>query len=137
MPDYVTLVSFEELLQQSDAVSVHCPLSDKTRHLFDEKALRLMKPTAYLINTARGNIVDEVALEKILAEKKLAGAGFDVLSIEPAKADHPLFKYDNFLCTPHMAWHSTESAQELKRKAAEEALRVLRGEAPLYQVNKV
>lgn len=77
-----------------------------------------------------------VALEKLLSEKKLAGAALDVLSSEPGKASHPLFKHDNFLYTPHMAWHSSESAQELKRKAAEEVRRVLRGEAPLYQVNK-
>ena len=128
--------SLEELLRESDVVSVHCPLTEETRDLIDEAEFRLMKPTAYLVNTARGNIVNEIALEKALAEKRLAGAALDVLSVEPGRADHPLFKYDNFLCTPHMAWHSTESAQELKRKAAEEVRRVLRGEAPLYQVNK-
>lgn len=136
VPEYVTLVSLEELLRESDVVSVHCPLTEETRDLIDEAEFRLMKPTAYLVNTARGNIVNEIALEKALAEKRLAGAALDVLSVEPGRADHPLFKYDNFLCTPHMAWHSTESAQELKRKAAEEVRRVLRGEAPLYQVNK-
>ena len=136
VPDYVTLVSLEELLAQSDVVSVHCPLSESTRNLLDEQKLGLMKPSAYLINTARGSIVDEVALEKMLAEKRLAGAALDVLSCEPGTTDHPLFKYENFLCTPHMAWHSEESAKELKRKAAEEVKRVLRGEAPLYQVNK-
>jgi len=70
------------------------------------------------------------------AEKKLAGAAMDVLASEPGPASHPLFKHENFYCTPHMAWHSEESAQELKRKAAEETRRVLRGEAPMYQVNK-
>lgn len=135
IPDYVTLVSLEELLRESDVVSVHCPLNDETRNLLDEEKLGLMKPGAYLVNTARGNIVNEVALEKMLAEKRLAGAALDVLSAEPGRIDHPLFKYDNFLCTPHMAWHSSESAQELKRKAAEEVRRVMRGEAPLYQVN--
>ena len=136
VPDYVTRVGLDDLMQQADVVSVHCPLTEETRHLVDEQKLRLMKPSAYLVNTARGNIVDEVALEKLLGEKKLAGAAVDVLASEPSKADHPLFKYDNFLCTPHMAWHSSESAQELKRKAAEEVRRVLRGEAPHYQVNK-
>lgn len=136
VPDYITLVSLEELLQQSDVVSVHCPLSENTRDLLDEKMLSLMKPSAFLINTARGSIVNEVALEKMLAEKKLAGAALDVLSVEPGTTSHPLFKYDNFICTPHMAWHSEESAQELKRKAAEEVRRVLSGEAPFYQVNK-
>lgn len=136
VPDYVTLVGFEDLMRQADVVSVHCPLTDETRLMVGDKMLRLMKPTAYLINTARGNIVDETALERVLAEKKLAGAGLDVFATEPALASHPLMKHDNFICSPHMAWHSTESAQELKRKAAEEVHRVLTGEAPLYQVNK-
>ena len=135
IPDYVTLVSLDELLEQSDVVSVHCPLSETTRYMLDEAKLRLMKPSAYLINTARGSIVDEAALDTLLGEKKLAGAAMDVFSVEPGSPSHPLFKYENFLCTPHMAWHSEESAQELKRKAAEEVRRVLSGEAPLYQVN--
>ena len=135
LPDYVTLTSLEEVLRQSDVVSVHCPLTEETRNMLDEKMLRLMKPSAYLVNTARGNIVDEVALDKLLTEKKLAGAAMDVLAKEPGPATHPLFKHENFFCTPHMAWHSEESAQELKRKAAEEVRRVLRGEAPHYQVN--
>ena len=136
IPEGVTRVSLDELMQQSDVVSVHCPLSAETRNLLDEGKLQLMKPTAYLVNTARGNIVDEAALEKMLAEKKLAGAAFDVLSVEPGREDNPLFRHDNFLCTPHMAWHSAESALELKRKAAEEVRRVLLGESPHYQVNK-
>ena len=135
LPDYITIKSLDEVLKESDVVSIHCPLSDATRNLIDEAKLRLMKPTAYLVNTARGSIVNEEALDKVLSEKKIAGAAMDVLSQEPAPASHPLFKHDNFLCTPHMAWHSEESAQELKRKVAEEARRVLRGEAPFYQVN--
>ena len=136
LPDFISLVSLEELLAQSDVVSVHCPLNDSTRLLLDEKRLRLMKPTAYLVNTARGSIVDERALDALLGEKKLAGAAMDVLAVEPGPAEHPLFRHENFLTTPHMAWYSEESAQELKRKAAEEVRRVLRGEAALYQVNK-
>lgn len=136
LPDFISRVSLEELLAESDVVSVHCPLNDSTRGLLDEKKLALMKPSAYLVNTARGSIVDEVALEALLAAKKLAGAAMDVLAAEPGPADHPLFRHENFLVTPHMAWHSEESAQELKRKAAEEVRRVLRGEAPHYQVNK-
>ncbi|MDR2112425.1 MAG: C-terminal binding protein [Candidatus Accumulibacter sp.] len=136
LPDYVTLTSLEELLRQSDVVSLHCPLTEETRHLLDEKMLRLMKPTACLVNTARGHIVDEAALDKMLTTKALAGAAMDVLAKEPGTAAHPLFKHDNFYCTPHMAWHSEESARELKRKAAEEVRRVLNGEAPWYQVNK-
>ena len=136
LPDYITLLSLEELLQQSDVVSVHCPLTDVTRNMLDGSKLSLMKSSAYLVNTARGCIVDEVALDKLLTDKKLAGAAMDVLAVEPGPVTHPLFKHENFYCTPHMAWHSEESAQELKRKAAEETRRVLRGEAPMYQVNK-
>lgn len=136
VPDFITLVSLEQLLAQADVVSVHCPLSDTTRNMLDEKMLRLMKPSAYLVNTARGSIVNEAALDDLLAEKKLAGAAMDVLAVEPGAADHPLFKHENFICTPHTAWHSEESMQELKRKAAEEVRRVLNGEAPFYQVNK-
>ncbi|MBB1072840.1 C-terminal binding protein [Rhodoferax sp. 4810] len=135
-PDYVEFVSLEGLLRRSDVVSVHCPLNNSTRYLLDEARLRLMKPNAYLINTARGSIVDELALDKMLENKLLAGAALDVLSTEPGSPVHPLFRHDNFLVSPHMAWHSEESAQELKRKAAEETRRVLRGEAPMYQVNK-
>jgi D-3-phosphoglycerate dehydrogenase len=136
VPAFVSLVSLDQLLAQSDVVSVHCPLTDETRNMIDRSRLGLMKPTAYLVNTARGSIVDEAALERQLSEAKLGGAAMDVLAAEPGKPDHPLFRHENFLCTPHMAWHSDESAQELKRKAAEEVRRVLRGEAPLYQVNK-
>ena len=135
LPDFITLVSLDDLLGQADVVSVHCPLNESTRMLLDESRLRLMKPSAYLVNTARGSIVDEIALDALLTEQKLAGAAMDVLAVEPGAPDNPLFKHENFFCTPHMAWHSDESAQELKRKAAEEVRRVLRGEAALYQVN--
>jgi D-3-phosphoglycerate dehydrogenase len=135
LPDYVALTDLDDLLRRSDLVSVHCPLTEETRHLLDETKLSLMKPTAYLINTARGHIVDEAALDELLAGKKLAGAAMDVLAAEPGPATHPLFRHENFYCTPHMAWHSEESARELKRKAAEEVRRALLGEAPRYQVN--
>ncbi|MDR2788490.1 MAG: C-terminal binding protein [Candidatus Accumulibacter sp.] len=136
LPDYVALTDLDDLLRRSDVVSVHCPLTDETRHLLDEAKLSLMKPTACLINTARGHIVDEAALDRCLCGKKLSGAAMDVLAVEPGPATHPLFRHENFYCTPHMAWHSEEAARELKRKAAEEVRRVLRGEAPSYQVNK-
>ncbi len=135
LPDYVSLVSLEEVMARADVVSVHCPLQDSTRNLINEKMLRLMKPSAYLVNTARGSIVDEAALEKLLEENAIAGAAMDVLAREPGSMNHPLFKHENFLCTPHMAWYSEESAKELKRKAAEEIRRGLLGEAPNYQVN--
>ena len=135
VPSFVTLVSLEALMREADVVSIHCPLQPSTRNLIDEKMLRLMKPSAFLVNTARGSIVDEVALEKMFAENLIAGAAMDVLAREPGEMNHPLFQHENFLCTPHMAWHSEESAKELKRKAAEEVRRVLLGQAPSYQVN--
>ncbi|MFT4174181.1 MAG: C-terminal binding protein [Rhodocyclaceae bacterium] len=133
---YVEAVSFERLLTESDVVSVHCPLSPDTARMIDAVALARMKPTAYLINTARGGIVDEEALDAALGAGQLAGAAMDVLRIEPGAPQHPLFRHENFLGTPHMAWHSEESALELKRKAAEEVRRVLRGQTPHYQVNR-
>ena len=135
LPGFVTLVGLDEMLREADVVSVHCPLTDETRNMIDAAKLALMRPTAYLVNTARGSIVDEVALAAALAGGRLAGAAMDVLKSEPGRPDHPLFAHENFLCTPHMAWHSDESAQELKRKAAEEVRRVLLGKAPHYRVN--
>jgi D-3-phosphoglycerate dehydrogenase len=136
LPDYIAPTSLDELLRNADVVSVHCPLTEKTRHLLDETRLSLMKPTAYLVNTARGHIVDEAALDRRLTAKKLAGAAMDVLAKEPGPVDHPLFRHENFYCTPHMAWNSEESSQELKRKAAEEVRTVLLGGTPRYRVNK-
>ena len=88
------------------------------------------------MNTARGNLVDEVTLDQLLSEGKIAGAGMDVLAVEPPAGAHPLFRHENFICSPHMAWHSDEAERQLKRSAAEEALRVLRGQPPKYQLNR-
>ncbi|HCM28438.1 MAG: hypothetical protein A2Z99_09055 [Treponema sp. GWB1_62_6] len=136
VPEYIRLADLDALLAEADVVSVHCPLDDGTRNLLDERRLRLMKKGAYLVNTARGSIVDEIALEKALADGSLAGAALDVFSKEPVRPDHPLLRHQNFICSPHMAWHSEASALELKRKAAEEVRRIVLGEAPLYQVNR-
>lgn len=132
---FMESVSFEELLQQSDMISIHCPLIDETRNLFGEKELRAMKSSAYLINTARGGIIDEVALDQALREGWIAGAALDVLELEPPRPDHPLLQHETFLATPHVAWYSEQAFDELKRKAAEEAVRVLNGEEPLNRVN--
>ncbi|MCC6656844.1 MAG: D-2-hydroxyacid dehydrogenase, partial [Rhodocyclaceae bacterium] len=100
--------AFAELLRQSDVVSLHCPLNDATRGLIGEAELRLMKPEAILINTARGGIVDEAALVRALKENWIGGAGFDVLSKEPPREGNPLLELDqpNFILTPHVAWAS-------------------------------
>ncbi len=136
IPEGVELVGLEQLMREADVVSVHSPLTAGTRNLLNGDLLRLMKPAAYLVNTARGNLVDEVALDALLAEGKIAGAGMDVLAVEPPAGPHPLFRHENFICSPHMAWHSDEAERQLKRSAAEEVLRVLRGEPPKYQLNR-
>jgi phosphoglycerate dehydrogenase-like enzyme len=101
----VELVSLEDVFRRADIVTVNCPLSDKTKHLVNAERLALMKPTAYLINTARGPIVDQKALTKVLAEKRIAGAGLDVFEAEPTDPDDPLFKLDNVIVTPHaLCW---------------------------------
>lgn len=133
---FVTPVSFGQLLKESDVISVHCSLNEGTQHLFDEKAFKAMKPSAYFVNVARGGIVDEAGLEKALREKWIAGAGLDVLEKEPMPENHFLKKYDNVILSPHIAWYSEEAAREMKRKCAEEAVAFLQGRPPRYPVNQ-
>jgi len=130
----VRKVELAQLLAESDFVSVHAPLLPETRGLIGADALRRMKPTAYLINTARGPIVDEGALARALQEGWIAGAALDVLASEPPGPGHPLRGVDRVLLTPHVAFYSEESLQELQRKAAEEVARVLTGQPPRYAV---
>ena len=111
-------VAFERVLAEADAISLHCPLNDETRGLFGEAELRAMKPTALLINTARGGIVDEAALIRALKEGWIGGAGFDVITAEPPPAGHAmvdpaLLALPNFLLTPHVAWSSRPAMQAL------------------------
>lgn len=131
---FITPVSMETLLKTSDIISIHCP-SDNTIGLFNDEAFDQMKNTAYLINTARGGIIDEQALDRALTEGKISGAAVDVVEKEPMSPGASLYRHENFLCTPHMAWYSEEAALELKRKAAEEAIRFARGEDCFYPVN--
>lgn len=106
----VTLVSLDELFSRSDVVSLHCPLTEQTRHLVNAQRLSLMKPTAFLINTSRGPLVDSSALAAALTAGRLAGAGLDVLEVEPPAADNPLLSAPNCAITPHIAW-ATRSAR--------------------------
>lgn len=131
----VEACDFATLLGVSDYVSIHCPLTPETRRLFDAQSLARMKPTAWLINTARGEIVDEPALAAALAGGRLGGAALDVLTQEPPAEDHPLFRLDNVLLTSHVAFFSKEALLDLQRLAAEEARRVLLGERPRSAVN--
>jgi D-3-phosphoglycerate dehydrogenase / 2-oxoglutarate reductase len=130
----VEKVEFSELVSVSDHISIHAPLLPETDHLFNASIFCKMKPTAYLINTARGPIVDEQALALALDQGHLAGAALDVLSREPPSAS-PLFGRENVILTPHMSFYSAESLIDLQRKAAEEVVRVLSGDAPLNPLN--
>lgn len=133
---FVKSVTMEKLLNISDIISIHCP-SDNTIGLFNDEAFNRMKKTAYIINTARGGIIDEKALERALSQGKIAGAALDVVEKEPMSPEALLFRHENFICTPHMAWYSKEAALELKRKVAEEAVRFAKGEEVFYPVNNI
>lgn len=130
----VEKVDFCELVKVSDHISIHTPLVPETNHLFNADVFRRMKPTAHLINTARGAIVDEEALARALDQGHLAGAALDVLSQEPPSTS-PLFGRDSVILTPHMSFYSAESLVELQSKAAEEVVHVLTGEAPRHPLN--
>ena len=115
--------ALDYVLAASDFVSLHCPLTPNTKNIIDGRALRLMKPSAFLINTARGALVDEAALIDALREKRLAGAALDVISREPPPPDHPIIKaakeLNNLLVTPHCAWSSREARERLMNEVAE------------------
>lgn len=129
------LVSFEDLLKQSDYITLHAALTDKTRHLIGERELSAMKKTAYIINTARGALIDESALVKALQDKEIAGAGLDVFEAEPPRHDNPLLHLPNVVVTPHMAGWSDEAVYQEQEEAVLEIKRVLEGKAPRYPVN--
>lgn len=133
----VTYVSLDEALPQADIVSIHAPSMPSTRHLLNERTLKLMKPTAYLVNTARGPLVDENAIARALNEGWIAGAGLDVFDIEPLPADSALRSVspDKLILTGHVAGNSAESTEAMTKMAAENVRRVLRGEPPLHCVN--
>ena len=135
LPDYIDFVSLDELLAHSDIISLNLPLTKSTENLIDSKEFSKMKSNCYLVNTARGGIVNEEALYQALLNHTIAGAALDVFKQEPP-TDRKLFSLDNFIATPHAAWYSEQSQQDLKRKAAEEAIRLAKGEKPLYCLNK-
>ena len=127
-------VSFEELLERAEVVSIHTPLTPATRNLLDERALGRMRPGAYLINTARGGIVDEQALLRALQEGRLAGAGLDVFATEPPGAS-PLLELPNVVATPHLGGSTREAQAYNARAIAEQVLRALRGQPVRGAVN--
>lgn len=131
----VERVSLEELAARADYVSVHCLLNAETRGIINETFLRGMKPTACLINTSRGPVVDEQALICALQEGWLAGAALDVREQEPPAKDSPLSTMDNVIITPHAAYFSTQAVGQIPRRCGEEVARVLSGQRPLHVVN--
>jgi D-3-phosphoglycerate dehydrogenase len=131
----VEQVSFEELLARSDYVSIHTPLTDDTHYMFDEAAFRQMKPTAYLINTARGPIVEMAALVEALRSGRIFGAGIDVFEVEPPPDDSPLLGLDNVVLSSHSGYYSDPALRALSVRCGQEVARVLTGRMPLHLVN--
>jgi glycerate dehydrogenase len=125
-------IQLDELFAQADFISLHCPLTPATKGLIDARALGLMKSSTFLINTARGALVDEAALIAALRDKKLAGAALDVISREPPPADHPIIRaakeLENLLVTPHCAWSAREARERLLTEVKENILAFTRGE---------
>lgn len=118
--DHITYTDLETVLKTCDYLSIHCPLTEKTRHLIDRDAIALMKPSACIINTARGAIIDETALIEALQQHRLAGAGLDVQEVEPPVADSPLYTMEHVILTPHMGWKGLETRQRLVQIIAED-----------------
>ena len=133
-PDLPPLLELDSVLARSDIVSLHLPLTDETRGIIDSDALARMKPTAILINTSRGPLVDLDALASALSEGTIGAAGLDVFDVEPLDAGR-VEGVPNLILTPHMAYYSEEALAESQRKAATQVIKVLTGEKPDYQVN--
>jgi len=133
----VTLVDLPTLLRESDIVSVHAVLTDETRAIIDEKALRAMKPSAILLNTARGELVDEAAVARAVSERWIAGAAVDAFAQEPLPNPHPYRTVDpeRLILTPHNIGHSEAGRRANLRLALEQILTVGRGEPPAHVIN--
>jgi len=131
----ISITSLEDLLEQGDYISVHTPLNDNTRGLIGKNELSRMKPTCYLVNCARGPIVDEMALYQALLSGSIAGAGLDVMEDTEPRADNPLFELANVIVTPHVAFLSNESVNELEVRTAQATKNVLLGQMPEFLVN--
>jgi D-3-phosphoglycerate dehydrogenase len=127
-------VGLDEVFREADFVTLHCPLNAETRHMVAAQQLTLMKRTAFLVNLARGGVVDEEALLQALREKRIGGAAVDVMESEPPRHNHPLLALDNVLLTPHIGGSTREAQSRGEWGAAEEVVRVLQGDRPLNPV---
>jgi glycerate dehydrogenase len=112
-PPGIEAAETNDILQRSDVITLHCPLTDETKHLINDRTLEMMKPSAFLINTGRGPLIDEAALASALNSGTIAGAGLDVLSVEPPESGNPLFSAKNCFITPHIGWASRASRERL------------------------
>ena len=111
--DGIRYVSLDELLENSDYITLYCPLNDQTKHIINKEAIGKMKPSAVIVNTGRGPLINEADLCEALAAKRIAGAGLDVQEVEPPAEDSPLYTLDNVIITPHMGWKGLETRQRL------------------------
>jgi len=135
LPGLVFTKEREEMIRTSDFLSVHVPLSNETQGLIGRRELSWMKPTAFLINTSRGEIVDEPALIETLQQGKIAGAGLDVFAKEPPDPSHPFFRMENVILTPHTGALTRDAVAQLAEGAAQNTLDVLEGRKPSYSIN--
>lgn len=135
-PLNIALLPLDDVLAQSDFVSLHAPLTNETRGMLNADAFAKMKPTALIINTARGPLIDDGALRDALSSGKIAAAALDVTPLEPLPADSPLRTLDNVILTPHIAYYSEESLRDLQQEAVDEVTRALRGEPQKSLVNR-
>jgi D-3-phosphoglycerate dehydrogenase len=133
----VRKVDFDTLLRESDLLTLHVPLTDETRKIINAEALAKMKPTAFLANTARGDVVDIDALVEAVRNGVIAGAGIDVLPTEPPPPDHPVLHEEGIIVTPHIGWASNEAGHDVRERGSQEVVRVLQGNRPRYPWNEV
>lgn len=133
--DGIRYVSLNELLENSDYITLHCPLNDQTKHMINKETISKMKPSAVIINTGRGPLINEAELCEALAAKRIAGAGLDVQEVEPPAEDSPLYTLDNVILTPHMGWKGLETRQRLVGIIRDNVQAFLKGE-PINVVSK-
>ena len=133
--DGIRYVSLDELLENSDYITLHCPLNDQTKHMINKETISKMKPSAVIINTGRGPLINEAELCEALAAKRIAGAGLDVQEVEPPAEDSPLYTLDNVIITPHMGWKGLETRQRLVGIIRDNVQAFFKGE-PINVVSK-
>ena len=133
--DGIRYVSLDELLEHSDYITLHCPLNDQTKYMINKEAISKMKPSAVIVNTGRGPLINEADLCEALAAKRIAGAGLDVQEVEPPAEDSPLYTLDNVIITPHMGWKGLETRQRLVGIIRDNVQAFFKGE-PINVVSK-